>query len=143
MFIQEIKASMIAQGNTIAQQFNAEAERTYLQACQDWARNGGQGGEPKPGLAVEPVFNFDGVFEFKLAATTRPVSNIDPKTFLPKFGTDEDAVGGEVGGPIPGKPGRFYVASGATPWIGKLARVGDRAFVCAADTPFTRFWEEV
>jgi hypothetical protein len=48
-----------------------------------------------------------------------------------------------VGGPIPGKPGRFYVKSNATPWIGKLARVGGRAFVCNADTPFTRFWEEV
>lgn len=143
MFIERIKATFIAQGHSIAQQFNAEAEREYLAACQDWARNGGQGGEPKPGFAVEPAFDFDGVFRFELATTTRPVSSIDPKTFLPKYGTDTDAVGGEVGGPIPNLPGRFYAAASAQPWLGKTTRVGDRRFVFTATTPFNRFWEEL
>lgn len=143
MFFEQIKASFIAQNNQFAAQVNQESERRFIQSAQDWARNGGKDGEPKPDNVVEAQFNFDEGLSAKLVATDRPVSTIDPKTFLPTYGTDTDAVGGEVGGPIPGKSKRFYVKSNATPWIGKLARVGGRTFVCNADTPFTRFWEEV
>ncbi len=143
MFLDHIKASFIAQGNDIAQRINAEAERAYLAACQDWGRNGGNGGVPKPDFAVEPVFDFEGVFRLDIVPTERPVSNVPASTFLPKYGTDTSAVGGEVGGPIQNQPGRFYSASHAAPWVGKLARVGSRTFVFTAATPFNRFWEEV
>jgi hypothetical protein len=143
MFLEQVKASFIANGIQIANQINQENEGEYLRQIQNWVKGGGKDGEPKPDVAVEAQFNFDGNFELKIVPTDRPVSLVNPKDFLPKYGTDESAVGGEVGGPIPGQPKRFYAAANASPWLGKMVRIGDRRFIFTATTPFNRFWEEV
>jgi hypothetical protein len=69
------------------------------------------------------------------------VSTLDPKTLLPTHGTDENAIGGPVGGPIPGQPGRFYAASDATPYLGQVFRSKGKTYVFSAITPFNRAWE--
>ena len=98
-FLEQVKADFIANGVRMAQQMNQTAEQRFLDAARDWARNGGTSGEPRPDEAVQAVFSFDDFFTMKIAGTGRPVSTIDPKSFLPSYGTDEASVGGPVGGP--------------------------------------------
>jgi hypothetical protein len=143
MFLEQVKASFVANGMQIANHINQENEGEYLRQIQNWVQGGARDGEPKPNFAVEAQFSFEGNFELKIVPTDRPVSLVNPKDFLPKYGTDDNAVGGEVGGSIPGQPRRFYAAANANPWIGKLAQVGGRRFVFTATTPFNRFWEEL
>lgn len=143
MFLNEVKQSFMAQGAAIAAKINLQAEHDYLQACRNWAANGAKDGEPKPDLAVEAQFSFEPEWFMRIVATDRPVSSIDPKSFLQAYGTDKDAIGGPVGGPIPGQPGRFYAASNATPWLGQVYRAKGKTYVYAAITPFNRAWEEI
>ena len=143
MFLNEIKQSFMAQGAAIAAKINLQAEHDYLQACRNWAANGAKDGEPKPDVAVEAEFDFEGNWQMRIVPTDRFVSTIDPKSFATTYGTDKDAIGGPVGGPIPGQPGRFYAASNATPWLGQVYRAKGKAYVYAAITPFNRAWEEI
>ena len=143
MFLEQAKASFIAQGTQMAAQMNGEAEREFIQAAQNWARNGGHSPEPVAAMSVVAEFSFDDNFELRINATSIPVSNFDPKVLMPKFGTDTDAVGGLVGGTIPAKPGKFYAVSSSSPALGQIERVGDRTFQFVATTPFNRFWVEI
>lgn len=143
MFFEEVKQTFIAQGMAIAAKLNQDAAERFLGACRNWAANGGRDGEPKPDLAMEAEFSFEGNWEMRIVATDRFVSTIDPKSFLQTFGTDKDAIGGPVGGPIPGQPGRFYAASDATPYLGQVHRAKGKTYVFTAITPFNRAWEEI
>lgn len=69
---------------------------------------------PKPSNAVMPVVDFEGFFSLNLVDAGYPVSTIKPESFLPTFPTDEGAIGGPVGGPIPGQTGKWYRASSST-----------------------------
>jgi len=142
-FLEQVKADFIANGVRMAQQMNQTAEQRFLDAARDWARNGGNTGEPRPDEAVQAVFSFDDFFSMKIAGTGRPVSTIDPKSFLPVYGTDEYAVGGPVGGPIPNKPGKFYALSTSTPWLGQQAKIGERRFVYTGTSFVDKYWEEI
>jgi len=113
--------------------------KRFLDAARDWARNGGNSGEPRPDEAVQAVFSFDDFFSMKISGTGRPVSTIDPKSFLPVCGTDEYA----VGGPIPNKPGKFYALSTSTPWLGQQAKIGERRFVYTGTSFVDKYWEEI
>lgn len=143
MFFEEVKQTFIAQGMAIAAKLNQDAVERFLGACRNWAANGGKDGEPKPDLAMEAEFSFEGNWEMRIVATDRFVSTIDPKSFLQTFGTDRDAIGGPVGGPIPNQPGRFYAASDSTPYLGQVYRAKGKTYVFSAITPFNRAWEEV
>ena len=143
MFFEEVKQSFIAQGMAIAAKLNQDAVERFLGACKNWAANGGRDGEPKPDLAMEAEFSFEGNWQMRIVATDRFVSTIDPKSFLQTFGTDRDAIGGPVGGPIPNQPGRYYAASDATPYLGQVHRNKDKTYVFTAITPFNRAWEEI
>jgi hypothetical protein len=143
MFFEEVKQSFVAQGHAIAAKLNQDAVERFLGACRNWAANGGKDGEPKPDLAVEAQFSFDPEWSMRIAPTDRPVSSIDPRSFLQTYGTDKDAIGGPVGGPIPGQPGRFYAASDATPYLGQVHRSKGKTYVFTAITPFNRAWEEI
>jgi hypothetical protein len=142
-FLEQVKADFIANGVRMAQQMNQTAEQRFLDAARDWARNGGTSGEPRPDEAVQAVFSFDDFFTMKIAGTGRPVSSIDPKSFLPSYGTDEASIGGPVGGPIPNQPGRFYTTSTSSPWLGQQIKLGERRFVFTATSPFNKYWEEI
>ena len=143
MFFEEVKASFMAQGVAIADKMNQDAAARFLGACRNWAANGGRDGEPKPDVAVEAQFSFEPQWSFMLVPTDRPVSTIDPKTFLLTHGTDQDAIGGPVGGPIPDQPGRYYAASNATPYLGQVYRSKGKAYVFSAISPYNRAWEEI
>lgn len=143
MFLNEVKQSFMAQGAAIAAKINLQAEHEYLQACRNWAANGAKDGEPKPDVAVEAEFDFEGNWQMRIVPTDRFVSTIDPKSFATTYGTDKDAIGGPVGGPIPGQPGRYYAASSATPWLGQVYRAKGKTYVFSAITPFNRAWEEI
>jgi hypothetical protein len=143
MFFEEVKQTFIAQGMAIAAKLNQDAVERFLGACRNWAANGGRDGEPKPDLAMEAEFSFEGNWTMRIVATDRFVSTIDPKSFLQTFGTDRDAIGGPVGGPIPNQPGRYYAASDATPYLGQVHRNKDKTYVFTAITPFNRAWEEI
>ena len=143
MFFDEVKQSFMAQGAAIAAKINLQAEHDYLQACRNWAANGGKDGEPKAATAVEAQFAFDPTWEMRIVQTDRLVSSIDPKSFATTYGTDKDAIGGPVGGPIPGQPGRYYAASDSTPYLGQVYRGKGKTYVFTAITPFNRAWEEI
>jgi hypothetical protein len=141
MFLETVRASFIVQGHSMAKQINGENEKQFLEAAKNWALNGGGPDEPKPAEAVEAQFDFEGMWRMTLEPTGLPVSTLDPKTLLPTYGTDENAIGGPVGGPIPGQPGRFYAASNATPWLGQTVTIAGKRYVYTAITPFNRAWE--
>jgi len=143
MFFEEVKQTFIAQGMAIAAKLNQDAAERFLGACKNWAANGGRDGEPKPDLAVEAQFIFEPEWSMRIAPTDRPVSTLAPKSFLQTFGTDKDAIGGPVGGPIPDQPGRYYAASDATPYLGQVHRAKGKTYVFTAITPFNRAWEEI
>lgn len=143
MFVDEVKQSFMAQGAAMAAKMNQDAVERFLGACRNWAANGAKDGEPKPDLAVEAQFSFDPEWSLRIVPTDRPISSIDPKSFLQTYGTDKDAVGGPVGGPIPNQPGRYYAASNATPYVGQVYRGNGKTYVFTAITPFNRAWEEI
>lgn len=141
MFLDEVKASFIAQGHAMANRFNTENEKQFLEAAKNWALNGGGENQPRPAEAIEAQFDFEGLWKMTLEPAGRPVSTLDPKTLLPTHGTDENAIGGPVGGPIPDQPGRYYAASDATPYLGQVFRSKGKTYVFSAITPFNRAWE--
>ena len=139
MYDEEVKATFAAQARAMAAQINSLAAQNYIQACQNWAI---RASEPPPlaPFAVRAEVSFVPEFALKLVATTEPVSDIKPESFLPKFATDSDAVGGPVGGPIPGAPGKFYASSGTNPQPGDDYRAGGAVYVYKRPTPFGGFW---
>ena len=143
MFESEVWQSFVEQGLGMAEMTNQSSLDRFRQACLNWVANGGRTPKPAPDFKVESVFNPGSSEPFKLVVTDIPVSTLDPSTMLPTHGTDVDAVGGPVGGPIPAYPGRFYLNSGSHPNLGEMVKVNNRTFVCTSRSPFTRYWIEV
>lgn len=142
MFDQEIRASFAAQGRAMAEQINKLAADSYVLACQNWAL---QPMAPKPSapFSLAASVAFDPAFSLTLVPTQSPVSDIKPESFLPKYGTDVNAVGGPVGGPIPGSSDKFYAASGANPQAGDDYKTNGAVYVYKRPTPFGGFWVKV
>jgi len=86
---------------------------------------------------------FEPVFVLRIVGTETPVSDIKPESFFPKFATDTDAVGGPIGGPIPGALGTFYAAAGTNPQAGDDFRTGGFTYVYKRPTPFGGFWAKL
>jgi hypothetical protein len=139
MFDAEIKATFAAQARLMAAQINTLASQNYIQACQNWALLA-LGPPPVAPLAVASEVAFEPEFSLKLNATPDPVSDIKPESFLPKYTTDTDAVGGPVGGPIPGAPGKFYAVATTNPQPGDDYRTGGSVYVYKKPTPFGGYW---
>ncbi|CAB4166758.1 hypothetical protein UFOVP836_55 [uncultured Caudovirales phage] len=139
MFDEEIKATFAAQARAMAAQINTLAAQNYIQACQNWALQGA-GLPPLAAFSVAAQVSFVPEFSLKLSPTQEPVSEIKPESFLPKFATDTDAVGGPVGGPIPGAPGKFYAVATSSPQPGDDYRAAGSVYIYKKPTPFAGFW---
>lgn len=140
MFEEEVKATFAAHCRAMAAQINRLKVQNYIQACQNWALLPDAAPPPLVPYNVEAVIEFDPGFALTIKPTNTPVSDIKPESFLPKFATDADAIGGPVGGPIPGAPGKFYAASGTNPQPGDDYRAAGSVFVYKRPTPFGGFW---
>lgn len=149
MFDEQIRQSFAAQGAAMADQFNKRAEEDYVQACRNWAENQNSGkakkGDKAPvaPIKVKAVVAFEPKFSLEFAETAEPVSTVAPDAFLAKFGTDIGAIGGPVGGLIPGTTDQYYLSSAAA-----SPRVNDRWTSPAGDvyiwhqpTPFGGYWK--
>jgi hypothetical protein len=142
MFDAEIKATFAAQGRAMAAQINALAAQNYIQACQNWALQA-VGLPPLAPFAVSAQVSFAPEFALKLTPTQEPVSDIKPESFLPKNATDTDAVGGPVGGPIPGAPGKFYAVATTNPQPGDDYKTNGALYVYKRPTPFGGYWVQL
>ncbi len=143
MFLEEVKKSFVAQGLAMADQRNQAAAAEYLDACRNWAAQAVRGAEPKPTLAVKAVFDFSGFWGIEFISTGKPVSDVAPSSFLPKFATDKNAIGYPVGGPIPNQQGRYYDFSSAASTVGQRAVVNGKTYEYQGFTPFDRAWVEI
>lgn len=139
MFEAEVRATFAAQARAMADQFNQIKVDGYLGACRNWAIRA-NGPPPVVPFNVRAEVEFEPAFVLRIVPTETPVSDIKPESFLPKYATDTDAVGGPVGGPIPGAVGKFYAASGANPQAGDDYKAGDATYVYKRPTPFGGFW---
>ena len=130
MFEQFIKEKLTEAAAAWSLQKNSEAESEYLTAARNWALNYGRlpasAPPPVPPKVVEFVVEDGGI-----VATEKevPVSNVKPESFLPTYATDLNAVSGEIGGPIPGQPDKFYATSGSNPNPGTVLAVGGANYV--------------
>jgi len=142
MFEAEVRATFAAQARAMADQFNQIKLDDYLGACRNWAIRA-NGPPPVVPLGFVAEVEFEPVFVLRIVGTETPVSDIKPESFLPKFATDTDAVGGPVGGPIPGALGKFYAAAGTNPQAGEDYRTGGFTYVYKRPTPFGGFWAKL
>lgn len=142
MFEDVVRETAIAQVYAMKAQLNKTVEDKYLTAARNWALNPDS---PYPAVPfiTDVQLTGDNPVTFTLVPTDIPISTIKPEDFLPKYKTDDNAVGGPVGGPIPDQPGRFYLAANASAYIGQIARVGGSVYVCQANGPFSRFWQKI
>ena len=78
-----------------------------------------------------------------------PVSKLTLADIMPKYGTDINAVGGPVGGPIPNRPGDFYAASNASPQLGddytQTSGPNQGVYIFKAEgfAGLSRFWRKI
>jgi hypothetical protein len=122
---------------------NARLEANYLESARQWATSktyGSTAAPPAVPMAIQFQVRDGGVVP---VTTATPVSAIQPESFLPTYGTDVNAVGGPVGGPIPGQQDKFYATSNANPQPGEIARVNGSTYVYQRPTPFGGFWLKV
>lgn len=145
MFQPDIPA-MKAHAALFENHWNALAASAFLGKAQQWAL------QQKVDLGPPPVAPFRKLFTldeetFQIVesfSTTERVSDVDPKMFLPKYGTNVDAIGGPVGGPIKGAPGKFHIAAGAFPNSGdKYTAADGRQFVHVRSNQLVGYWEEI
>jgi len=106
---------MLATAKRWSERHNAEALAAYIRRASDWA-NGSGLTRPEIPTAVEYVVTFE-PFSITERATKTPLTSATPESFKPTYRTDEGAVGGRIGAPIPdafGKPtGRFHIVANA------------------------------
>lgn len=147
MFTDQVIAAAKAQVAAFVNQLNTTLRNDYLQAAMNWAdtkTQGESGPPPVAPLGIDVIISVDGdVVNFKLIEAAKPVSNIKPESFLPTHATDTAAVGGPVGGPITGEPGRFYINSGANVYAGQVYTQNGNVYVVQQPTPFQKFWLKV
>lgn len=148
MFDEEIRQSFAAQGAAMADQFNMRAEEEYVQACKNWAANKNRGADagppPVPAKMVKAVVKFEPKFSLSFETMKDSVSTVAPDAFLAKHGTDIGAIGGPVGGLVPGTTDQYYLSSSepSTPQINTrfVSPAGD-IYVWHQPTPFGGFWK--
>ena len=123
MFEQQIYESLLVLAKTLQDQINTEAAKAFIGKAQDWATNAAINPSTAGPPPIAPLgVTYTAVREtgdLKAGTTGAPVSALDPRSLLPVYGTDKDAVGGPIGGPIPGSPGKFYVNSSSHPTEGE------------------------
>jgi len=120
MFEEQIKASFAAWCVEHVRVVNKGLADNYIGACQNWAIRE-TGPAPVAPMAFDAIIDLEGQMSFQMVQTDKPVSSVKPQDFIPRYGTDTNAVGGPVGGPIPNLPGKFYLASGVpSPNVGDV-----------------------
>ena len=138
--LEQAKASFAAMTRIVADQQNALALDNYIIACRNAAENAIQTGAPPVALVVPRVVVAVNEYPaMKLVETDLPVSTLKPHSFMPQKPLEVGAVGGPIGGPIPGSPGMFYALSSATP--GEQYRTNGATYVYRRPTPFGGYWE--
>lgn len=72
-----------------------------------------------------------------------PVSNLTLADIMPRYGTDANAVGNGIGGPIPGEPNKFYMASDDKRAVGLPVVVGGSTYIKVQENPFKSYYLKV
>lgn len=139
MFDEEIRASFAAQAKSFAEQANRVALAKYLRACENWSVQVVRGAAPVVPTAITANVRYEPTFGIEFVDTGIALSAIKPESFLPTYGTDLDAVGGPVGGPIPGSPGKWYAVATAAPNAGDIYE----GYRYVRPTPFGGYWERL
>lgn len=131
MFENEVKISFQANAKSMEDKANGDILAQYIRDCQGWA--GGNGlAKPVAPNAIKIKVEFEPKFSLEVIDLGKPISNIKPESFLPTFVTDQQAIGGRIGGPILNQPGRFYLASNAKAMHGDEETINGVKYVFAA-----------
>jgi hypothetical protein len=145
MFLPDIPA-MKAHAKFFENQYNALAASAFAGKAQQWAMQQKSDLGPPPVAPFRKLFTldeqtFDIVESF---SETERVIDLDPRSLLPKFGTDIDGSDSPVGTPIEGSPGKFHVSSWARPVNGELypPKAPKYRYVHPPRT-FFGYWEEI
>lgn len=112
MLEKENFASLIVQARDLTRLRNALASAIFVQAANNWALNRGVGPVPVA-QRYQEITAEEAAMGLIVTDLDGLVSDLDPRSLLPKFATDDNPVGGRVGGPIKGQPGKFYLQSGS------------------------------
>lgn len=148
------RRTFLSMGQQMADQINRENAADFVRSAENRAVNWSRVQQPAlvAPRAVEPKFSFEGNWSIELVETDRPVTTFDPDSILPRYRTDEGAVGGPVGGPVRDEagaviPGQFQQSSQDTQSAGTVWQTPDgrRRFVKVA-TGFAglrRYWQEL
>ena len=120
--------NLVLEAQALENQTNRLREAIYLQRCSNWAQNHGNG--PAPVAPMKKIITaVQADYSLLEQDSTEPVSTFNPTSLLPVYGTDINAVGGDVGGPIPGQTNRFYIKStGTSVAPGDITVVGGKAY---------------
>lgn len=139
-----VQAAFKAQAERIATEQNDRRRTEFLGAAENWAKNYPYDKSlPKPiaPAAVRAIVGFGEPWTFDLEDMDVAVSTLDPASLIPPYGTDKNAVGGKVGGPIPNAPGLFYIASDATTYAGEPYTAPDgKKYLAVHENPWKRYW---
>ena len=98
-----IRQTWMEQQFRTAAQLNSENASEFLNAVRNWSlqiSTQGKATMPKPiaPKAVEAVIVWEPVWSASFPETAALVSNVNPDSYLPTYGTDVDGIGGPVGG---------------------------------------------
>lgn len=126
MFEEENYAALVASAKVLENTRNRLLADVFIQAAKNWAL---RADGPPPVAPRKQIITADrATMDLIVTTTDEPVSSLDPQSLVSTYGTDAGAVGGRVGGPIPGLPGRFYLASSAGASHGDIEGVNGRTF---------------
>ena len=156
MFEELIREQMIRVAAEMEHRANTALLAAYERSCEDWVRNEGilralylpLPPVPLPPHKLRVELNNAPDNGIKVGVTSELLTSKTVADWMPRFGTDLNAVGGPLGGPmldVTGREtGRFHQASDDRASIGTLhvQTSGPRAgqYVKAGTNPFNVFW---
>lgn len=142
MFEAQILASLKSSAKVLEDTYNRNLESGFLVTARNWAQAVQPGEVPVAPFAQSVTVNEETMGLVVIQTATR-VSDLDPRTLLPKYGTDVQGSNSPVGTPIPGSTGRFHQASWANPQHGDLYPPDAPKFKYEKPYPFGGYWEAI
>lgn len=148
------RATAEKQAAVFSEAYNAGSAVVYDEALRQWlhdtqirqAAGLPTAVMPTPGRKVEYYLDPAPSTVVRMRFLSQPVSSLTLADIMPKYGTDINAVGGPVGGPIPNRPGDFYAASDAKPQPGDTHATPDGGLYVYKAQGFAgleRFWRKL
>lgn len=135
MYQEEAYAALVIAAKTSTEQRNRLVADLFERDAENWARNVQQTGVRTPAPVAPNAIQIRAVrdtLSYEIDELPAKVSDKNPESLLPKFATDAGAIGGRVGGPIPGTKGVYYEASGASSTPGDTETVNGVTYVFRA-----------